>query len=261
MFECPVRADARRSMDLQRRLSNDREQAHRQEKARTVLVTVAISIGASALAAPTASAGLLVESAPSCTGPGPRAALRAVRRPGSVHAHAAAGPSRTAPPAGSSPRATVESGSNPYQVNGGGHTKALRIAPGGVATSPDDLRRPRAPHHALLPEELWRPAVALHHERRGDRRGPHVGLVVPVPIGVVLPSTQWHPSAVHVVVANLLPLLPETTRRWRSASGPSAGPHGRSTTSTSIPCGAARRTAPPRAPRPPRAAPHPCRVP
>ena len=36
-----------------------------------------------------------------------------------------------------------------------------------------------------------------------------LGVKVAVPIGVDLPRTQWNPSAIHVMVANLLPLLPD----------------------------------------------------
>jgi hypothetical protein len=35
-----------------------------------------------------------------------------------------------------------------------------------------------------------------------------LGLVVPVPVGVVLANGQWKPTSPMLIVANLLPLLP-----------------------------------------------------
>lgn len=50
-----------------------------------------------------------------------------------------------------------------------------------------------------------------------------LGLVVEVPIGVVLPSSSWKPSARYLVVANLLPLLPNdytpVAFRFRAVGG------------------------------------------
>lgn len=177
------------------------------KKARTVLLTVAISIAASALAAPAASAGVLVESAPSCTGqvleqPFARFGDRA------QYTLMGGGSFEDGAPGWQLSRASVESGSNPYQVNGGGHTKALRIAPGGVATSPEicvGLEHPTMRFFLKSSGGL----LSLSTMSVEVIARTSLGVKVAVPIGVDLPRTQWNPSAIHVMVANLLPLLPD----------------------------------------------------
>jgi hypothetical protein len=175
-------------------------------RVRLLLTVAGLAIGASALAAPTANAGLLVKSAPNCGNElfeqpfakfGDRANYKLVG--GGTFEGSMADWKLS--------KAKVVSGSNPHQVNGGGHKKALQISRGGVATSPTScvgLEHPTMRFFVkssggLLSLSTMTVEVLVETS---------VGLVLPVPIGVVLPSTKWRPSARYLIVANLLPLLP-----------------------------------------------------
>jgi len=176
-------------------------------RARGVITAAAIAIGATALAAPTASAGLLTESGlPGCEN-------QALEQPfaafGDQASYTLVGDGSFEQGAGSweLSRAAVVSGSNPFQVNGGGHTKALRISPGGVATSPEvcvGLEHPTMRFFVkssggLLSLSTMNAEVIVRTS---------LGVKVALPIGITLPNTSWRPAARHLVVANLLPLLP-----------------------------------------------------
>ena len=176
-------------------------------KARGLITAAAIAIGATALAAPTASAGLLTESGlPGCEN-------QALEQPfaafGDQASYTLVGDGSFEQGAGSweLSRAAVVSGSNPFQVNGGGHTKALQISPGGVATSPEvcvGLEHPTMRFFVKSSGGL----LSLSSMGAEVIVRTSLGLKTAVPIGVTLPNSSWRPGARHLVVANLLPLLP-----------------------------------------------------
>lgn len=175
-------------------------------RVRLLLTVAGLAIGVSALAAPSANAGLLVKSAPNCgnelfstpfAGFGDSASYKLVG--GGTFEGGATGWQLS--------KAKVVSGSNPYQVNGGGHSKSLQISPGGVATSPTScvgLEHPTMRFFVKSSGGL----LSLSTMTVEVLAETSIGLVVPVPIGLVLPNTKWRPSGRYLIVANLLPLLP-----------------------------------------------------
>jgi hypothetical protein len=170
-----------------------------------LLTVAALAIGASAFAAPPATAGLLVKSAPSCqqTFEQPFAAFG----DSASYTMVGGGNFESGGAGWQLSKAKVVSGSNPYKVSTGAHAKSLQISPGGVATSPTvcvGLEHPTMRFFVkssggLLSLSTMSVEVLVETS---------LGLVVPVPIGVVLPNTKWHASGRYYVVANLLPLLP-----------------------------------------------------
>jgi hypothetical protein len=171
------------------------------------IAAAVLAIGATALGAPTASAGLLTESGlPGCEN-------QALEQPFAQFGDSAnytlvdGGSFENGAAGWQLSRAAVVSGSNPFQVNGGGHTKALQISGGGVATSPEvcvGLEHPTMRFFVkssggLLSLSTLNVEVIVRTS---------LGLKAAVPIGVTLPNATWRPSARHLVVANLLPLLP-----------------------------------------------------
>ena len=175
-------------------------------RARLLVAVAGLTIGASALAAPTASAGLLVKSAPNC-------ASTVFEQPFTSFGDKAnytmvgGGSFESGAPGWQLSKAKVVSGSNPHQVNGGGHSQSLQISPGGYATSPTacvGLEHPTMRFFVKSSGGL----LSLSTMTVEVLAETSVGLVVPVPIGLVLPNTKWHPSGRYLIVANLLPLLP-----------------------------------------------------
>lgn len=176
-------------------------------KARLLLTVAGLTLGATAMNAPAANAGLLVKSAPNCAsqvfenpfaGFGDRANYTLVS--GGTFEGSMAGWQLS--------KAKVVSGSNPYQVNGGGHKKALQISRGGVATSPTTcvgLEHPTMRFFVKSSGGLLSLLSTMTVEVLAETS---IGLVVPVPVGLVLPNTKWRPSGRYLIVANLLPLLP-----------------------------------------------------
>jgi hypothetical protein len=178
----------------------------RKRNALRLLTAAALAVGASALAAPTASAGLLVESAPKCNQPlekpfavvGDQANYTLVG--GGTFEGGASGWQLS--------KAKVVSGNNSYVVNGGTRKQSLQISPGGVATSPAvcvGLDHPSMRFFVKSSGGL----LSLSTMTVEVLTETSLGLVVPLPaLPVELPSTKWHASAKHLVTANLLTLLP-----------------------------------------------------
>jgi len=172
-----------------------------------VKTAAAAAIAATALVAPTASAGLLTESgAPGCEN-------QALEQPFAQFGDQASytlvgdGSFESGARSWQLSRAGVVSGSNPFQVNGGGHTKALQISPGGVATSPEvcvGLEHPTMRFFVKSSGGL----LSLSTLDVEVIATTSLGVKAAVPIGVVLPNAKWRPSERYLVVANLLPLLP-----------------------------------------------------
>ena len=171
------------------------------------MAATAVAVGATALGAPAASANVLTEPGlPGCED-------RPVEQPFAAFGDRAnyslvgGGSFESGATGWTLSRSAVVSGSNPFQVNGGGHTKALQISGGGVATSPEvcvGLEHPTMRFFVkssggLLSLSTLSVEVIVRTS---------LGVKVALPIGVTLPATKWRPSARHLVVANLLPLLP-----------------------------------------------------
>jgi len=170
-----------------------------------------------ALSASSASAGILVRSAPDCS-PKPASQVFARWGDSSQYNLAPGGSFEAGAAAWSlSGKASIVSGNEPWKVAGAGHTRSLKLPPGASATSPTicvGLEHPTirffAKNNSALLSTL---SVEVITETS-------LGLTVPVPVGVMLPSGQWKPGPKFLVVANLLPLLPgeHTPVRFRVTS-------------------------------------------
>jgi hypothetical protein len=165
---------------------------------------VAVAVGALALGAPAASAGLLVKSAPSCE----RQAVSKPFAPWRDNANyvlAPGGAFEPGDPGWKLNRASVVPGNERFRVRAAGDAHSLKIGPRGSASSPVmcvGLEHPTLRFFARSGGNLLQPlAIEVITETS-------VGLRLAVPVGVVLPSNGWAPTARQLVVANLLPLLP-----------------------------------------------------
>ncbi len=101
--------------------------------------------------------------------------------------------------------AKVASGNETFYVHAAGESKSLSLPPGSTATTPvmcagidKPVLRFFAKSSASLLSSL---AVDVIFETAS-------GQVVSLPVGVVLPTSQWQPTLPLVVNAALLPLLP-----------------------------------------------------
>ena len=158
------------------------------------------------LLAPVANAGLLVKSAPGCE--------QELTQPFATFGDSA----NYAPVPGGSfeddahgwslSRAAVVSGNSPFKVGGAGHSRALQISPGGVATSPTVCVGLEHPTMRFFVRSSGGLLDAVSTMSVSVLAETSLGLVVEVPVGVQLFNKSWRPSSRHIVVANLLPLLP-----------------------------------------------------
>jgi hypothetical protein len=173
---------------------------------RAGLAALAASLAALAFAS-TASAGILTASAKDC---GDESLSRPFAGFGDNHEYKVV-------PGGSfegaltdwtlSGGAKVVSGNEPWKVGGSSHGKSLVLPVGSNAVT--------APTCVGLAE----PTVRFFAKRNSGLLGlstlavsvyvkTSIGLVVPVPVGVVLGNGQWKATPQMLIVANLLPLLP-----------------------------------------------------
>jgi hypothetical protein len=167
----------------------------------TTLAAVALG----ALAALPATAGaVVVERAPSCE---PQPTTKAFAQFGDSRDYVLApgGSFESGATGWQLSRASVVSGNESYYVGGRSHSKSLRIDGGGYATSPEicvGLEHPTirlfTRNNRLLLSALTVEVIVYTS----------LGVKVAVPIGVALPHNPWKPSPSYLVVANLLPLLP-----------------------------------------------------
>jgi hypothetical protein len=101
--------------------------------------------------------------------------------------------------------AQVVAGSEPFDLDGTGHTRSLKIPAGATATSPVvcvGLEHPTVRFAARNTGSLLAPlAVSVNVETA-------FGDVLTLPVGVVVGGSAWAASLPLPVVANLLPLLP-----------------------------------------------------
>jgi hypothetical protein len=170
-----------------------------------IFVAASLAVVALAAGAPSASAGLLVKSAPDCT---PKPTTQPFKQFGDNTQYNLA-------PGGSfeggadswslTGGASLVSGNEPWKVAGGSHSRSLRLPPGATATSPVicvGLEHPTlrffAKNNRALLSTMTVEVIAETS----------LGLKAAVPIGVLLPNGKWKPSPKIWVIANLLPLLP-----------------------------------------------------
>jgi len=178
---------------------------HMRTRLRTTLIAASVAAAALAAGAPSASAGILVASAPNCTTPVTSQAFRSVDGDTSAYELVPGGNFEAGAKSWSlSGNASVVSGNEPWNVNGGG-LRSLKLPPGASATSP------------VMCVGLEHPTARLF---TNDNRGllstlsvsvifeTSLGLKASLPIGVILPGGKWKPSPKLLVLANLLPLLP-----------------------------------------------------
>ena len=167
-------------------------------------VLAAVAIGTVAALPSTASAGLLVESAPSCD---PQPTSKPFARWGDNRNYmlAPGGSFEQGTPGWNLRGASVVSGNESYYVGGSSDRYSLRIDGGETATTPEicvGLEHPVvrlfARNNRLLLSAMSVEVIATTS----------LGLKVAVPVGVVLPRSSWRPTPAYLVVANLLPLLP-----------------------------------------------------
>jgi hypothetical protein len=171
---------------------------------RALRAAIAAVMATAALAAP-ANAGILTASATNCDdGPltkpfapwGDKANYKLVK----------GGALETTPAGWSLQRgAKVVAGNEPWKVGGSSHGKSLLLPAGSSAiTAPVcvGLGEPTLRFFAKKNRGLLTTLAVSVWVKTS------LGLEVPLPIGVVLSSGQWKPSAPMLIVANLLPLLP-----------------------------------------------------
>jgi hypothetical protein len=174
-------------------------------KAKLLRLATLAAVAAGALAAlPATAAAIVVERAPTCA---PQPTTKAFGKFGDSRNYVLApgGSFESGTPGWQLKRAKVVSGNESYYVGGRSHSKSLKIDAGGTATTPEicvGLEHPTirlfTRNNRLLLSTMT-VEVIVHTS---------VGLKVPLPIGVVLPHNPWKPSPSYLVVANLLPLLP-----------------------------------------------------
>jgi hypothetical protein len=174
-------------------------------KTKLVRLTALAAMAIGALAAlPSTAGAVLVERAPSCAQQ-PTLKPFAKWGDGRNYVLAPGGSFEDGAPGWDLRGASIASGNESFYVGGRSHGKALKLDGGETATSPEicvGLEHPTirlfTRNNRLLLSALT-VEVIVHTS---------VGLKVPVPIGVVLPHNPWKPTPSYLVVANLLPLLP-----------------------------------------------------
>jgi hypothetical protein len=172
---------------------------------RNSFLAVSVAIVVLAAGAPSASAGLLVKSAPDCS-PQPTTQPFAPWGDTTPYNIAPGGTFESGTQAWSlSGNASVVSGNESFDIAGSGHTRSLRLAPGGTATSPVICV---GLEHPLIRFMVKDNRALLSTMTVSVITETSLGLPVEVPIGVLLPGGQWRPGPKLWIVANLLPLLP-----------------------------------------------------
>ena len=186
-------------------------------RVRTFLIAASVAVAAFAAGAPSASAGILVASAPDCKPPVTTQAFKSVDGDSAQYELVPGGNLEAGSKSWTlSGGASVVSGNEPWKVGGGG-LRSLRLPPGASATSP------------IMCVGIEHPTARLF---TNDNRGllstltvdvifeTSLGLKASLPIGVILPGGKWKPSPRLLVLANLLPLLPgaKTPGQFRVSS-------------------------------------------
>ena len=101
--------------------------------------------------------------------------------------------------------AKVVAGNEPWKVGGSAHGKSLVLPAGSsaiTATACVGIKEPTLRFFAKKNRGLLSTLAVSVYVKTS------LGLVVPVPVGVVLGDGSWKPTSKMLIVANLLPLLP-----------------------------------------------------
>jgi hypothetical protein len=174
---------------------------------RRAVIAAAAAIASLALAAP-ANAGILTASAKDCGDEtlskpfaqfGDQANYKFVKNGG--FEDGAAGWTLSG-------RAKVVSGNEPWKVAGASHGKSLVLPAGSNAISPVSCVGLAEPTMRFFAKKNKAPLLGISTLAVSVYVKTSLGLVVPLPIGVVLGNGQWKPTPPMLIVANLLPLLP-----------------------------------------------------
>ncbi len=104
--------------------------------------------------------------------------------------------------------AKVVSGNEPWKVGGASHGKSLVLPAGSNAISPVSCVGLAEPTVRFFAKKNKAPLLGISTLAVSVYVKTSLGLVVPVPVGVVLGNGQWKPTPPMLIVANLLPLLP-----------------------------------------------------
>lgn len=191
-------------MSVAKRLQ-DTDDGPMSNRLRTAVIAASVAVVSLAAGAPSASAGLLVASAPDCT---PKPTTQAFKQFGDSTPYTLAPGGSFEGGAGSwslTGGASIVSGNEPWKVAGSTHSRSLRLPPGATATSPvicvglehPTIRFFAKNNRALLSTMTVEVIVETS-----------LGLKAAVPVGVLLPNGQWKASPKFWIIANLLPLLP-----------------------------------------------------
>jgi hypothetical protein len=182
------------------------------------MIVAALAVVLAGFAAPSANAGLLVASAPSCD-PQPLEQAFTSFGDDANYTLLPGGTFEQASPGWGTSRAAVVSGNESFNVHGAGESHSLAISPGGVATSPTicvGLEHPNMRFFAKSSGLLPLASVSVLTETS-------LGAVVELPLGVISPGSQWHATQHYPVLANLLPLFPNhytpVAFRFRAVTG------------------------------------------
>jgi hypothetical protein len=104
--------------------------------------------------------------------------------------------------------AKVVSGNEPWKVGGASHGKSLTLPAGSSAISPVSCVGLAEPTVRFFARKGRSPLLGISTLAVSVYVKTSLGVVVPVPVGVVLGNGEWKPTAPMLIVANLLPLLP-----------------------------------------------------
>ena len=104
--------------------------------------------------------------------------------------------------------AKIVSGNEPWKVGGAGHGKSLVLPAGSTAISPTSCVGLAEPTVRFFAKKNRAALLGISTLAVSVYVKTSLGLVVPVPVGVVLGNGQWKPTPPMLIVANLLPLLP-----------------------------------------------------
>ena len=171
------------------------------------LLAVACVVAGAAALPSTASAGLLVDAAPSCE-------EQTLSRPFTPwldlaqYTPAPNGGFEAGASGWALDDAQVVPGNEPFDIAGDGGTRSLHIAAGGSATSSAICVGIEHPSIRFMAKRTTGGLAGLLSSLRVEIiYENNLGLLETLPIGLVLGSTSWAPTSPFLMVANLLPLL------------------------------------------------------
>jgi hypothetical protein len=104
--------------------------------------------------------------------------------------------------------AKVVSGNEPWKVGGSSHGKSLVLPVGSSAITAPTCVGLKEPTLRFFAKRNSAPLLGISTLAVSVYVKTSLGLVVPVPVGVVLGNGQWKATPQMLIVANLLPLLP-----------------------------------------------------